>query len=116
MDSNVIQFPTHAVREWIEYERSMQTILERNGASPEMIKEVIARMNEVFKKFAARFDFHFEMPPLPEDLRVIIQDSINKALKKFGDQVHEYTNELIHDRLWLEVELYNLRHEGPEEA
>ena len=75
-----------------------------------MTKEVCARMKEAFEKFRAQFQFSYQMPPLPEGLRVAIQDSINKALKVFGDQIHEYTSNLMIDRLQLEIELYNLEH------
>jgi hypothetical protein len=116
VDSNVIQFPTHAVREWIGFEKIIQRGLEQRGASPEMTKEVCARMKEAFEKFRARFEFSYQMPPLPEGLRVAIQDSINKALKAFADQIHEYTSDLMLDRLELEIELYNLKHEESEKA
>ena len=73
-------------------------------------------MKEAFEKFRTRFEFSYQMPPLPEGLRVAIQDSINKALKIFGGQIHEYTVNLMLDRLQLEIELYNLKHEEPEKA
>ena len=116
MDSNVIPFPTHAVREWIIIERTIRDILEEGGASPEMTKEVCARMKEVSEKFQARFEFTYQTPPLPEGVRTAIQDSINKALKTFADKLREYTSNLMLDRLKLEIELYNLRHEEPEKA
>ncbi len=54
------------------------------------------------------------MPPLPEGLKKIIDGAMQKATKELADQVHEYTNQLIFDRLQLEIDLYNLRHEEPE--
>ncbi len=116
MDSNIIQFPTHAVREWIGYEKIIKRGLKERGASPEMTEEVCARMKEAFEKFRTRFEFSCHMPPLPEELRVAIQDSINRALKMFGDQIHEYTANILLDRLQLEIELYNVKHEEPEKA
>lgn len=116
MDSNVIEFPIRAVREWIILERSFRVILERSGASPEMMEEVCARMKEAQEKFNGEFKFALELPPLPEELKRIIDGAIQKATKELADQVHEYTNQLRLDRLKLEVELYNLRHEGPEKA
>jgi hypothetical protein len=110
MDSNVIEFPTRAVRDWIGYEKVIQKNMQKGGASPEMIKEVCARMKEAFPKFAASFEFRFDMPLLPQGLGIAVQDSINKALEKFREEIHEYTNQVIFDRLRLEIELYNVRH------
>ena len=110
MDSSIIQFPTDAVREWVRYEKIIHRALEQHGASSEMTKEVCARMKEAFEKFRSRFDFSYQLPPLPEGLGREIHDSINKALKTFADQVHEYTSQLMLDRLLLGIELYNLRH------
>ena len=114
MDSNVIEFPTRAVRDWIILERTFRGILERSGAPPEMMEEVCARMKEAIEKFNGQFKFALELPPLPERLKKIIDDALQRATKELADQVHEYTNQLIFDRLQLEVELYNLRHEEPE--
>jgi hypothetical protein len=116
MNSNVIEFPTRAVRDWIGYEKVIQGDMQKGGASPEMIQEVCARMKEAFQKFAVPFEFRIQMPALPEDLRLAVEESINKALKQFREEIHEYTHRLILDRFQLEVDLYNLRHEEPEEA
>ena len=110
MDSNVIEFPTRSVRDWIGYERVIQKHMQESGASPEMIKQVCTRMKEAFPKFAASFEFRFDMPRLPQGLGTAVQDSINKALEKFREEIHEYTNQIIFDRLCLEIELYNARH------
>lgn len=116
MSSNVIEFPTRVVRDWIAYEKVFQENMQKGGASPEMIKEVYVRMKEAFPKFAVGFKFSLQMPSLPQELGMLITDSINKALKSFGEQIHEYTNQLIIDRFQLEVELYNLRHGEPDKA
>ena len=116
MDSNVIQFPTRAVREWIILERHFQDILERSGASPEMTEEVCARMKEAAEKFNGEFKFALELPPLPEGLKGIIDDAIQKAAKILADQVHEYSWKIMLDRLQLEIDLYSLSHEEPDEA
>jgi hypothetical protein len=116
MVSNVIQFPIRAVREWIILERSFRGILERSGASPEMMEEVCARMKEAQEKFDCEFKLALELPPLPEGLKTIIDGAMQKATKELADQVHEYTNQLRLDRLQMEIQLYKLRHEEPEKA
>jgi hypothetical protein len=116
MDSNIIEFPTRVVRDWIGYEKVIREKMQEGGASPEMIKEVCERMKEVFPKFATGFEFRFEIPRLPEELAIAIQNSIKKTLTKFREEIHEYTNQLILEHLRLEIELYNLRHVGTQES
>ena len=115
MDSNVIEFPTRIVRNWIEFERVIRGILERSGATPEMMDEICGRMKESWKKFDIQISLPFQIPAgLPEWARRVIDDSYQKLTKSLADQIHGYTSDLIHDRLLLEIELYNLRHEEPE--
>lgn len=81
-----------------------------------MMEEVCARMKEALEKFNGQFKFALELPPLPDELKRIIDGAMQKATKELADQVHEYTSQLMLDRLQLEVDLYNLRHEEPEKA
>jgi hypothetical protein len=117
MESNVIEFPTRAVREWTVLERSFRDVLARSGASPEMMEEVCGRMKEYWKKSDVKISLPIQIPAgLPEWARKAIDDSFQKLTKSLADQLHVYTGDLMLDRLRLEVDLYNLRHEEPEKA
>lgn len=110
MSSNVIEFPTRAVRDWVVMERTIQEIMQEGGGSTEMIKEVCGRMKETWEKYNTQFGFALELPQLPPVLARAINDSVQKAIKDLVDQIHEYTSKIFYDRLLLEIELYKLRH------
>lgn len=110
----VIQFPTRAVRDSAAIERTLRQILNQCGASPDMIEEVCSRTKDYFEKLNIDFGTSCQLPPLPEGLKAVIQDSINQGLKKLFDQIHEYTSKILYDRVCLEIELYTLRHEEPD--
>ncbi len=115
MNSNVIEFPTRIVRHWIEIEKIIRGNLERSGAAPEMVDEVCGRIKESWKKFDIQISIPFQFPAgLPEWVRKAIDDSLQKLTKSVADQIHEYTSNLMLDRLHLEIELYNLRHQESE--
>jgi len=112
MDSNITNFPTQAVRDWVLVERSIKDIMQQADASQEMIKEVCRRMKEVWEKYKIEFKFSLELPSLPNfpaGLRKEIVESVQKAFKPFSEQIHEYTSQVLFDRLLLEIELYKLR-------
>ena len=81
MDSNVIEFPTRTVRNWVAIENIIQKNLQKAGASPEMTQEVCARMKESWEKFDIQLTFALELPPMPEGLRNIVNNSVQKALE-----------------------------------
>ena len=111
----VIQFPTRAVRDRVAVEKTIREMLDQSGASPGMIEEVCSRMKDFFEVWtAAQLSLSYQLPDLPEELRAAIQNSIEKGLKQLSEQMIDYTNKLLFDRLKLEIELYNLLHEGPE--
>lgn len=112
--AEIIEFPTHDVRDWIIRERTFRNILKQSGASPEMTEEVCSRMKVAMEKFNGNFKITLDLPPLPEGSKRIIDHAIQNARKELADQIHEYTGNLILDRLQLEIDLYNLRHEEPE--
>jgi hypothetical protein len=114
MSTNVIEFPTRVVREWIMVEKTIREVLEQAGASPEMTKEVCARMKGVYEKYNRMLTLALKLP-LPEYLsmeqRRAIDDAIRNAVEDFKKQIHEYSSQVLLDRLCLEIELYKLRSE-----
>lgn len=110
MSAEIIEFPTRAVRDWIAVENIIQKNLQQAGASPEMIQDVCAQMKESWEKLDIQLTFALELPPMPEGFRNIINNSVKNALEGFKKQIHEYSTQVIFDRLLLEIQLYKLRH------
>lgn len=114
MGTNIIEFPTRAVREWIMIEKTIRGVLEEAGASPEMTEEVCARMKDVYEKYNHMFTLALKLP-LPEYMsfeeRSAVDDAIRNAVEGLKMDIHEYTSQVLFDRLRLEIELYKLRSE-----
>jgi len=114
MTTNIIEFPTRSVREWIKVERTIRETLEQAGASQEMTEEVCGRMKEVYEKYDRVFTFALGLP-LPEHLsleqRRAIDNSIRNAVEGLTKEIHEYTNQVLFDRLCIEIELYKMQSE-----
>jgi len=112
MTTNAVEFPTGSEREWIMFEKTIQEALEKVGASEAMTQEVSARMKEVYERYDRKFTFALSLP-LPENLslkqRREIDHSIRTAVGRLTDEIHEYTSEVLFDRLCMEIELYKLR-------
>ena len=60
MDSNVIQFPTRTVHNWVKIERIFRDILR--GNPPVMADEICGRMKESWKKFDIQILLPFQVP------------------------------------------------------
>ena len=114
MGTNIIEFPTRAVREWIMVERTIREVLEQVGASAEMTEEVCARMKDVYERYNRMFTLALKLP-LPEylslDQRRAIDDSIRNAVEGLTKEIHDYSSQVLFDRLCLEIELFKLRSE-----
>ena len=112
MTTNVIELPTGSAREWIMFEKTIREALEKAGASQEMTQEVSARMKEVYERYDRKFTLALS-PPLPENLslkqRREIDNSIRNAVEGLTNEIHEYTSQVLFDRLCIEIELYKLR-------
>ncbi|HUL30815.1 MAG TPA: hypothetical protein VLZ03_10220 [Thermodesulfobacteriota bacterium] len=111
MSSTIIKFPTATARSWIEFEKLFRDLLESQGMAPAMIDGVCGRMRDSWKNLYAQISFAFEIPPgLPDWAEEALNNSVQKATKSLTDQIHEYLNRVLLDRLLLEIELYRLRH------
>jgi len=112
MACNLVEFPTHAVHEWIMVQETIQEILQQGGATSEMIKEICARMKEVFEKYNQKFTFAVKLPfpgYITLEQHKTIEDALRTAIEGLGNEIHNSTNQVFLDRLRLEIELYKLR-------
>ncbi len=107
-----IKFPTDSAPEWVEFEKIIRDVFENAGASQEMTEQVSARMKGTYERYNRKFNFALALP-LPENLsskqKKEIDNSIRKAVEDFTDEIHEYTSQVLLDRLCIEIELYKLR-------
>ena len=112
MTTEIKEFSTGSAGEWMMFENTIREALEKAGASQEMVQEVSARMKQVFEKYDRKFTLALS-PPLAENLstkqRREIDNSIRNAIEELTNEIHEYTSEVLLDRLFIEIELYKLR-------
>ena len=102
--SNVVSFPTRAVRDWLIIERSLRTELAALSIPDGAQSRLIERM-KVFWGVLDRFDFNFS-------IQVEFTGAGNIDLNTIGSQIsaqaeerlHAFTNELFVDRLQREIE------------
>jgi len=112
MTANVIEFSTGSAPEWMMFEKTIREALEKADASREMTQEVSARMKEVYERYDRKFTLALSSP-LPENLsskqRMEIDNSIRNAVEGLTKEIHEYTSQVLFDRMCIEIELYKLR-------
>ena len=114
METNVINFPTRAVREWVMVEITIRDVLEEAGASSKMIKEICARMKDLYEKYNQRYTFALKLPlsdHVPLEQQRAIEDAVRNAVEGLEMDIYEYSSQVLFDRLCLEIELYKLRSE-----
>ena len=115
MTTEVKESHTGSAGKWMMFEKTIREALEKAGASEEMTQQVSGRMKEVYERYDRKFTLALSRP-LPENLslkqRKEIDDSIRNAVQVLTDEIHEYTSEVLFDRLCIEIELYKLRSRG----
>jgi len=111
--ADIIKFPTKEIRDWRLLEKSFISILTEANASDEMKAYVINRMKKVVStKFDREFKLSFDLQNLSNissETQEAINKMINDGIENLSKQIHAYTNEMLFDRLLLEIELYKLK-------
>ena len=109
---DIIKFPTRAVRGWAEIERTLRAILTQASAPIEMQNEVLSRMKKVFQRYSVEFGVSLELPAnfSPEQQEAVAM-SLCGALEDHEKRLQDFMNQILLERLQLEIELYKLRHE-----
>ena len=107
--ADIIPFPSKAVREWAILERTMTEILTGAGADAAASSHIMRRMKEFFALLDRDFSasIHYE---LPSSTTVAQQEKLRAALEtmfaSLATKWHDFTNELMVDRLKLEIQFY----------
>ncbi len=107
--ADIIPFPSRAVREWAIFERTFTEMLKDAGADATASSHITRRMKEFFalcdRDFSTTINYE-----LPSSTTVAQQEKLRSALEamfaSFTTELHNFTNELMLDRLKLEIQLY----------
>ena len=107
--ADIIPFPSKAVRDWALLERTMADILKDAGADATASSHITRRMKEFFALCDRDFSTSITYE-LPSSTTVAQQEKLRAALEAVGasftTKLHDFTNELMLDRLKLEIQLY----------
>ena len=110
--SDVINFPTKAEHEWKKVEQSIQKVLHETNASPEMQTEILRKMEQSYEKYNARFNVKMTLS-LPAATtkaeKETISTNFTQSFRHLENQVQDFMEEILLDRLLLEIQLYNAR-------
>ena len=105
--ADIIPFPSKAVRDWALLERTMMDILKDGGADATASNHVTRRMKEFFALCDRNFSTSIQ---LPSSMTVAQQEKLSAALEAmaagFTTKLVDFTNQLMLDRLKLEIQLY----------
>ena len=110
--SDVINFPTRAEHEWKKVEQSIRKVLHETDASEDMMQEILKKMEQAYDKYNARFNVKLSLA-LPANTtpteKETIATNFTKSFRDLESQVQDFMQEILIDRLLLEIQLYNAR-------
>ena len=113
--ANLIEFPSRTVQGWAKIERTIRSLLVKANASTEMQEEVVSNMKEVFHHYNVKFSVPLELPDiLSADQSEVIALYVRRAFADYERQLHDLMNNIMLERLQIEIELYRLRYEKGE--
>ena len=105
--ADIIPFPSRAVREWAIIERTIVETLKDAGADATAASHITRRMKEFFALCDRNFSTSIQ---LPSSTTVAQQEKLRAALEamasSFTTKLHDFTSELMVDRLILELRFY----------
>lgn len=100
--SNIIQFPTESKKAWDVMEKLFRTnILDNISASPEQLDRFLEHFKPIFNSFEFNHQFSFE------NIDEKTFDQLNSEFDKFKLAMQSHTNQIILERLMLEIKLFN---------
>lgn len=107
--TQVLQFPTKAVRDWQMIEGAIADILAKADASAHMVDHVNAKMKEhvlrLNREFSVNIDFAFTSSTPAVNCEAIVA-AVKDGFTKFESAVQSQMNEVIFEFLKLEIRLY----------
>jgi len=107
--SNVIQFPSRALRNWERFRPAIEDVLSKSGMGSAGIEAVTERMKQAWLSYDHDYSITFTLPlpeSVPAEQRQDIMDAVTQGLTEFERKVQSIMNQVMLDRLKLEIELY----------
>lgn len=110
MTAKVIPFPQRSEPNLTEIEKLIRQWLAEMSSNNELIEHVAGRMMDFIDKYTNKtFEptFNLAVPPNLTEAEVkALLASIEKGADNTADQVHRMINEIIVERFFLEIDLY----------
>lgn len=107
--TDVIEFPSRAVRNWERFRPSIEDVLAQSGMPREGIEAVSGRMREAWLSYDQDYSISMSLP-IPGDVsathRQDILEAVREGFTEFERKVQGVMNRVLLDRLKLEIELY----------
>jgi hypothetical protein len=105
----VLAFPTKSVRDWAAIDKVVRSILDDSTVDEQAKATILGRLKEFFALCNRSFDITLELA-LPASSssqeRDMAAESVRTALRSFEEQLHDFFNELLLERLKVEVARY----------
>ena len=105
----LISFPGRPYRDWALIEKSIREVLQESNASMNMQNTICVRIKEFFVKFNKEFNWEFSLKVKGEEEAEEIKKEVEKNASIIQQQIQSLFNEILFDRLLLEIEIYNLK-------
>lgn len=110
--NDILQFPTKAEHEWKKVETSIRKVLHDTNASTDMQQSILEKMQNAYEKYNARFNVKMTLS-LPasttSEEKQTISKNFTQSFRNLETQVQDLMQEILMDRLLLEMQLYNAR-------
>ena len=107
MNDNM-SFPTESVRDWVELEPTLKSVLRRGGASADVERRLMSRMKNVFLSYRRSWRIDAKLP-LPASSSAAEVEAVRAAVVEIIADLQSKTQELmaqvLMDRLLLEIKL-----------
>ncbi len=117
MSANVIPFPQRSEPNLTEIEKLIRQWLVEMSSNNDLIEHVAGRMMAFINKYTNKIfepTFNLAVPPnLTEEEVKALLFSIEKGVDNTADQVHRMINEIIVERFFLEIDMYESSHKEP---
>jgi len=107
--TKILDFPTKVVRDWRVIEKALRDVLDGTPADQIAKETIIARMKPVYELCNRSFSITVDVP-LPESTSVHerrdVENAIQRAMQQYEFGLHQLTNEILLERLTMEIKRY----------
>lgn len=98
--NNVHNFPTKAIRDWIEISKLVLEMAEKIGLTKDEKNILITRIKPFYELLQIEIRFSLDAFPFSEEIK--------NQLDEFAKELQERSNKLLFDRIKREIEIINM--------